>query len=98
MPAAARAGDMTSHGTPLTPVLGSPNVRIGGQPAWRAVIDVHTCPLSDGPKPHVGGVVVIGSTKVYINKFPAARQSDQIVESGPPNTIIQGFPKVQIGG
>lgn len=98
MSPAARAGDMTSHGTPLNPAGGSTNVRIGGQAAWRAVVDVHTCTLSDGPKPHTGGVVAKGSTKVFINKMPAARQGDQIVEAGPPNTISSGCAKVQIGG
>jgi uncharacterized Zn-binding protein involved in type VI secretion len=97
MASAARAGDMTSHGTPLSAMAGSPNVQIGGQAAWRARIDVHTCPVSDGPKPHTGGMVVKGSTKVYINNFPAVREGDQIVESGPPNTIAKGLLKVQIG-
>ena len=98
MGAAARAGDMTSHGTPLNPAGGSPNVYIGGQRAWRAIVDVHQCPQITGVVPHVGGVVVHGSTKVFINKMPAVRQGDSIVESGPPNTITGGFPKVQIGG
>lgn len=98
MPFAARAGDITGHGTPLNPALGSPNVWIGGQRAWRALVDVHTCPLSDGPKPHVGGIVTKGSSKVFINSLPAARQGDVIVESGPPNSIAAGCPTVQIGG
>jgi uncharacterized Zn-binding protein involved in type VI secretion len=98
MAPAARAGDMTSHGTPLNPALGSTNVWIGGQRAWRATSDVHQCPLTTGTVPHVGGVVVNGSTKVFINKLPAARQGDIIPESGPSNSITGGFPKVQIGG
>ena len=101
MPSAARVGDMTSHGSPLTPAapgMGSPNVLIGGMPAWRATTDVHVCPLFTGIVPHVGGVVAKGSVTVSINGLPAARQGDQIVEAGPPNTISAGFPKVQIGG
>jgi uncharacterized Zn-binding protein involved in type VI secretion len=101
MPAAARLGDTTSHGSPLTPQspgMGSPNVMIGGQPAWRATTDVHVCPLSDGPKPHVGGMVAKGSLTVLINNFPAARQGDQIVEAGAPNTIMAGCLTVSIGG
>ncbi len=98
MPPAARMGDSTSHGTPLTPGPGSLNVMIGGQPAWRATSDMHTCPLSDGPKPHVGGVVTLGSTTVFINKLPAARQGDMISEAGPPNTIAVGLTTVNIGG
>jgi uncharacterized Zn-binding protein involved in type VI secretion len=97
MPPAARVGDMTSHGTPLTPGPGSPNVLIGGLPAWRATNDFHTCPLSSGPVPHVGGVVSLGSLTVLIGNLPAARQGDMIVESGPPNSIVMGCPTVIIG-
>jgi len=95
MPPAARLGDPTAHGTPLTGV-GSPNVLIGGQPAWRASIDVHACPLSTGPVPHVGGTVAVGSPTVLVNGMPAARMGDTIVESGPPNTIVGGCPTVEI--
>jgi len=98
MGAAARVGDMTSHGAPLGPGLGSPNVIIGGQPAWRAVIDTHICPLSEGLQPHVGGVVIQGSAKVFINGFPAARQGDMLIEVGPTDSISAGCFKVQIGG
>ena len=101
MPAAARIGDLTSHGTPLTPATpasGSPNVLIGGAPAWRATADVHTCPLVSGTVPHVGGVVLKGSATVYINNLPAVRQGDTIVESGPSNSITAGCITVEIGG
>jgi uncharacterized Zn-binding protein involved in type VI secretion len=98
MPFAARVGDMTGHGTPLGPSLGSPTVLIGGQPAWRAVADTHACPLLTALVPHVGGVVVKGSATVFINSLPAARQGDQIVEAGPPNPIAAGLPTVIIGG
>jgi uncharacterized Zn-binding protein involved in type VI secretion len=102
MPSAARVGDLTSHGTPLTPLLpimGSPNVLIGKQPAWRATIDRHTCPLASGNVPHVGGAVAMGSTTVRINGMPAARENDVIVESGgPPNKIAKGCLNVSIGG
>ena len=37
MPPAARVTDLTSHGTPLAPGPGSPDVLIGFLPAWRAV-------------------------------------------------------------
>ncbi|RLC76688.1 MAG: hypothetical protein DRJ03_28155 [Chloroflexi bacterium] len=99
MPPAARLGDMTAHGTPLGPGPGSPDVLIGGKPAWRANADMHTCPLINPEgTPHVGGVVTLGSTTVFINGLPAARQGDVIVESGPPNTIVMGCPTVLIGG
>ena len=98
MPMAARMSDQTSHGTPLAPGPGSVTVKIGGQPAWRALSDTHTCPLTTGVVPHVGGVVTKGSTTVLINNLPAARQGDIITEAGPPNTIEVGCPTVQIGG
>ena len=97
MPLAARVGDMTSHGTPLSPGPGSPNVLIGGLPAWRATSDFHTCPLVTGTVPHAGGVVAMGSPTVLINNLPAARQGDIITESGPPNSIVAGCPTVVIG-
>lgn len=99
MPLAARVGDQTAHGTPLAPGPGSTNVLIGGMPAWRATADFHTCPLVTGTVPHVGGMVVMGSTTVLINNLPAARQGDIIAESGgPPNSIVMGCPTVIIGG
>jgi uncharacterized Zn-binding protein involved in type VI secretion len=73
------------------------NVLIGGKPAWRAAADVHVCPLVDGVKPHVGGVVAVGSTSVLINGLPAARQGDQVVEAGAPNAILLGEPTVLLG-
>jgi uncharacterized Zn-binding protein involved in type VI secretion len=97
MPPAARVGDGTSHGTPLGPGPGSPDVLIGGKPAWRAVSDYHACPLSNGPVPHVGGTVATGSTTVLINGVPAARAGDTITENGPPNTILGGESTVLIG-
>jgi len=97
MPPAARALDMTSHGSPLTPGTGSLNVIIGGQPAWRATVDFSACPLFDGPKAHAGGMVLKGSTKVFINNFPAVRQGDKVVEVGAPNSISQGYLTVDLG-
>lgn len=95
---AARLGDATAHGKPLGPGPGAPTVLIGGRPAWRALTDSHVCPLSDGPKPHGGGVVAQGSMTVLIAGFPAARMGDQVVEAGPPNPIAAGEPTVLIGG
>jgi uncharacterized Zn-binding protein involved in type VI secretion len=95
---AARVGDTTGHGTPLGPGPGAPTVLIGGKPAWRAGGDTHVCPLFDGPKPHVGGVVAKGSATVLIGGLPAARVGDQVVEAGAPNPIAMGEPTVLIGG
>ncbi|HEX8893949.1 MAG TPA: PAAR domain-containing protein [Terriglobales bacterium] len=97
MPPAARVADMTSHGTPLGAGPGSPTVLIGGMPAWRALEDVHTCPLVTGV-PHVGGVVALGSLTVLIEGSPAARMGDLVVEAGPPNAIAEGCPTVLIDG
>ncbi len=96
MPPAARTTDPTTHGAPLSGP-GSPDVLIGGLPAYRALIDFHACPLTTGTVPHVGGVVQGGSGTVLINNVPAARQGDTIVESGPPNTVAGGDPTVLVG-
>ena len=98
MPFAARTGDKTSHGSPLGPGPGSTNVLIQGMPAFRALLDKHACPLANGPQPHVGGVVLVGSKSVLINKFPAVRMNDKVVEAGPPNTILVASTSVLIGG
>ena len=98
MPPAARLADLTSHGTPLSPGPGSPNVLIGGMPAWRAGADFHACPLVTVLVPHVGGVVALGSLTVLIGGLPAARMGDIVVEAGPPNAIAIGCPTVMIGG
>ena len=94
---AARMGDLTSHGTPLGPGPGCLTVLIASQPAWRATADTHVCPLVDGVKPHVGGVVAMGSVTVMIGGLPAARQGDMVVEAGAPNAIALGAPTVMIG-
>src|SRR4051812_29809294 len=94
---AARVTDLTSHGTPLGPGPGCPTVLIGGLPVWRAAVDTHACPLVDGVKPHVGGVVAVGSLTVLIGGMPAARMGDSIVEAGAPNSIVGGAPNVLIG-
>jgi uncharacterized Zn-binding protein involved in type VI secretion len=91
---AARLGDMTAHGGAIT--AGFPMVLIGGMPAAR-VGDMHACPLSDGPKPHVGGPIVNGSVTVLIGNMPAARMGDMATCVGPPDTITGGFPTVLIG-
>jgi len=96
--AAARLGDSTTHGTPLSPGPGSTNVLIGGMPAWRAGMDFHSCPLvNPGGAPHVGGMVAMGSTTVLINGAPAVRLNDQIIESAPPNAVMSGDTSVLIG-
>jgi uncharacterized Zn-binding protein involved in type VI secretion len=68
---------------------------IGGLPAWRVLVDVHTCPVVDVIA-HVGGMVQVGSTSVLINNFPVARTGDSVVEAGPPNPIVSGINSVLI--
>lgn len=99
MPPAARVNDMTAHGTPLLGP-GSPNVLIGGQPAWRALADLHICPqIVPGPTliPHGVGVVQPGSQSVFINGLPAARMGDTITEPIVPNSVLVGCFTVHIG-
>lgn len=95
MPPAARMGDLTSHGGVITG--GLPIVIIEGQPAAR-VTDLHTCPMVDGLKPHVGGPIVKGSMTVFIGGLPAARVGDLAACVGPTDTIVKGALKVIIGG
>ncbi len=91
---AARMGDATAHGGVI--VGGAPTVLIGGQPAAR-LSDMHTCPMSTGPVPHVGGPILLGSATVLIGGLPAARLGDQAACSGPPDVIVQGCMTVLIG-
>ena len=67
-------------------------------PAAR-INDMHTCPLSNGPVPHVGGPVLPpGSTTVLIGGLPAARVGDMATCTGPPDSIILGSATVLIEG
>lgn len=67
-------------------------------PAAR-VGDMHTCPLSDGPKPHVGGPIMPpGVPTVLIGGLPAAVVGGMAACAGPPDTIIKGSATVLIGG
>ena len=67
-------------------------------PAAR-VSDMHTCPMFDGPKPHVGGPILPpGCPTVLIGGLPAARVGDMATCVGPPDAIIIGSTKVMIKG
>jgi uncharacterized Zn-binding protein involved in type VI secretion len=68
-------------------------------PAAARAGDMHVCPMSDGPKPHVGGPVLPpGCPTVLIGGMPAARVGDMATCAGPPDTIIKGSATVLIGG
>jgi uncharacterized Zn-binding protein involved in type VI secretion len=67
-------------------------------PAAR-VTDMHTCPMFDGPKPHVGGPVLPpGVPTVLIGGLPAAVVGNPCTCVGPPDVIVKGSVKVMIGG
>lgn len=68
------------------------------RPAAR-LLDMHVCPMFDGPKPHVGGPIVApGCPNVLIGGMPAARVGDMATCVGPPDFIRSGAWKVLIGG
>ncbi len=67
-------------------------------PAAR-ITDMHTCPMFDGPKPHVGGPILPpGAPTVLIGGLPAARVGDMATCVGPPDSIVMGSTKVMIKG
>lgn len=65
-------------------------------PAAR-ITDMHTCPMFDGPKPHVGGPILPpGAPTVLIGNLPAATLGNPCTCVGPPDSIIVGSPTVMI--
>jgi uncharacterized Zn-binding protein involved in type VI secretion len=61
--------------------------------------DMHTCPMTTGPVPHVGGPVMPpGCPTVMIGGMPAARVGDMCTCTGPPDSIVAGSGTVMIGG
>ncbi|NNJ11014.1 hypothetical protein EKD04_011790 [Chloroflexales bacterium ZM16-3] len=61
--------------------------------------DIHTCGMPLPIPPHGPGVVINGSTSVFIEGLPACRVGDTVLEAlGPPDTIIAGEQSVIIGG
>ena len=61
--------------------------------------DMHVCPLSTVPVPHVGGPVLPpGCPTVLIAGMPAARVGDMLTCTGPPDSIAAGSATVMIGG
>jgi uncharacterized Zn-binding protein involved in type VI secretion len=72
---------------------------IVAMPPAARITDMHTCPMFDGPKPHVGGPILPpGAPTVLIGGLPAARVGDMCTCVGPPDTIVKGSFKVIIGG
>jgi uncharacterized Zn-binding protein involved in type VI secretion len=59
----------------------------------------HSCLVPSPVPPHGPGVVIDGSATVMINKLPACRFGDSILEPlGPANKIVKGEMTVIIGG
>ncbi|HKE23023.1 MAG TPA: RHS repeat-associated core domain-containing protein [Bryobacteraceae bacterium] len=75
----------------------SPNVHVGGKPSARAKLDGAQCNglfgLNHFPNPLE--LIATGSSNVYINGMPAARQGDKLVCGA---DIKQGWSTVRIGG
>ena len=69
MPAAARITDITVHGSPMLPGIGSPNVLIGSLPAWRAM----------SPAAAAAFVALIAKIMVNVNKLATALTSNNVV-------------------
>ncbi len=68
------------------------------KPAAR-VGDMHTCPMSSGSVPHVGGPVIPpGAPTVLIGGMPAARQGDSLICAGGMDQIALGSSTVMIAG
>lgn len=69
-----------------------------GQPAAR-VTDMHVCPMTDGPVPHVGGPILPpAAITVLTGGLPQARMGDQAVCAGPPDVIVLGSFTVLVSG
>jgi PAAR motif len=104
---AAEAATLAAAGTPGTPAAKAAEetakataaTSMGSMISGAAgMADIHVCATPLPIPPHGPGVVVDGSTSVFINKLPACRVGDTIVEAvGPPNKIAMGCPSVIIG-
>lgn len=61
--------------------------------------DMHTCPMFDGPKPHVGGPILPPcAVTVFTGGIPQARVSDMATCVGPPDVIAKGSAGVMVMG
>lgn len=70
--------------------MGIPVVVVGKQ---------HICPMSDGSKPHVGGMVSEGINGVFIDGLPVAIEGSKCMCCSPkPNSITSGACGVLIDG
>ena len=84
----------TAHGGVVT--VGFPTVLIGDFPASR-IGDLHVCPMTTGPVPHVGGPFLLGSPTVLVGNMPQSRVTDQLTCVGPPDVATMGCETVLVG-
>lgn len=84
----------TAHGGVV--IVGEPTVLIGMMPASR-IGDMHTCPMFDGPVPHVGGPLILGSPTVLVGNMPQSRVTDPLTCVGPPDEVVRGCETVLVG-
>jgi uncharacterized Zn-binding protein involved in type VI secretion len=69
-----------------------------GKPAAR-ITDMHTCPMVDWFKPHVGGPIIPPCCPtVIVGGLLTARITDKCICVGPIDVIVQGSATVLIGG
>ena len=92
MPAAARLGDISTHGGTITGP-GVATVLIGGMPA-SVVSDMHTCVLPPNAHQPTVSPFPMGSTSVLIGGKPAIRAGDVCICGA---SAAVGLPMVQIG-
>lgn len=68
-------------------------------PSAARLNDLHTCPLANGPTPHIGGPIMAPCAQtVLIGNLPAARVGDNCICTGHIDKIIQGSATVLIEG
>lgn len=104
---AAEAATLAAAGTPGAPAAkaAEETVKATAATSMASMIagvaggaDIHSCMTPLPIPPHGPGVVVDGSTTVFINALAACRQGDTVVEPvGPPDKILMGCPTVIIG-
>ncbi len=63
------------------------------------VADMHVCPMTTGPVPHVGGPIAApAAPTVLIGGAPAAGVGSVCVCCGPPDAVVKGSATVLGGG
>lgn len=63
------------------------------------ITDMHTCPMTTGTVPHVGGPLIPGAnSSVLIGGLPASIVGDSCVCTGPPDSLSVGSSSVFIAG